>query len=412
MSQDKLPEPARDLLAPATQYVSDREDYLGQRLREVGRRIADDQVELFVTGDATFALREQLEALAPDFIAVHDVSTTSSLRLLVALAAATRSRVQTLTIRRQGHGVALAVLQFVQALLGDGSSIRIYSTDINADTRARQQIAQVLLSHSRLAVLLVGELPRHVLNTSLQPWREAIARGPWTNGDLLLVPLGAVPALAGEAALLTGRSGVSVQVSANAAHADDAWSFIIAGWNQVQARTGGLATLPSGLPVAVTPPPASPAPTAQPQQEAPTEPMALDHLPQPPAAQRASTSAPMPVPGGMRWDVYARRCVTIKGAISSCIFDLHSQKALAHAGGRPTAERLAEHGARLLAAITDTGRALGMGTAVQGAGFTVGHHHSLLFPVPGHPGIVLHLVLDISVGNATLARMHLDRIDP
>ena len=120
----------------------------------------------------------------------------------------------------------------------------------------------------------------------------------------------------------------------------------------------------------------------------------------------------MPVPGGMRWDDYAKRCAAVKGAISACVFDLHSQAPMAHAGGRPTAERLAEHGARLLATITETGRALGMGTAVQGASFTVGHHHSLLFPVPGHPGIVLHLVVDTSVGNATLARMHLDRIDP
>ena len=114
-----------ELAAPATQIVRDREDYLGQGLQDVGRRIADDQVELFVSGDPAAALQQQFERLAPEFIALHDVGTSASLRLLGALAGAAGARVQRLSIRRQGHGVALAVLQFVEVPLADGQHVRI-----------------------------------------------------------------------------------------------------------------------------------------------------------------------------------------------------------------------------------------------------------------------------------------------
>jgi hypothetical protein len=38
-------------------------------------------------------------------------------------------------------------------------------------------------------------------------------------------------------------------------------------------------------------------------------------------------------------------------------------------------------------------------------------HHLLLRPVPGHPGVALHLVLLATGANLTLARMQLDRIE-
>jgi hypothetical protein len=60
----------------------------------------------------------------------------------------------------------------------------------------------------------------------------------------------------------------------------------------------------------------------------------------------------------------------------------------------------------------DAGRALGLGPARAEAGITVAGHHLLLRPVPGHPGVALHLVLLASTGNLTLARMQLERIEP
>jgi hypothetical protein len=167
-----------------TQIVADREAYLGQGRNDVGRRIADDQVELFVAGDVGQCLQQEFAKHLPEFIALHDIGTSASLRLLGSLANAAGARVQRLSVRRQGHGVALAVLQFVEVPLADGTPVRVYSTDVNADGPARAHIARVLLAYSRLGVLMVGELPPHALTAQLKPLHDALIRGPWPNRDL------------------------------------------------------------------------------------------------------------------------------------------------------------------------------------------------------------------------------------
>ena len=88
-----------DLLAPRTQIVNDREAYLGQGRHDVGRRIADDQVELFVSSDVAAALQQEFTLHAPEFIALHDVGTSASLRLLSSLAGAAGARVQRLSVK-------------------------------------------------------------------------------------------------------------------------------------------------------------------------------------------------------------------------------------------------------------------------------------------------------------------------
>ena len=393
-----------ELLSPATQIVRDREDYLGQGDLDIGRRIADDQYELFVTHEPTNALQQEFERLQPDFIALHDIGASSSLRLIGALAGAAGARVQRLSIRRQGAGVPLAVIQFVEAPLANGSKLRIYTTDINADSHTRQQMALVLLSRSRLGVLMVGELPPHALTAALAPLQEAVQHGHWPNRDLLLLPLGSATALAAHAAQLAGRSGVTLRVTPQAARPADAWAFISGGWNRVQGQLGGAATLTTDLSHAVPKPPV-------PQAEAPTQQMDLADLPARQRTRPAPLATPMPVPGGVRWDDYAERCMTIKGAVSACVFDMHTLRPMAHAGGRPPAERLAAQGVILLSAMSDAGRALGLGTSAREACITLAGHHLLLRPVPRHPGVVLHVVVDANVGNATLARMQLERIE-
>jgi hypothetical protein len=143
---------------------------------------------------------------------------------------------------------------------------------------------------------------------------------------------------------------------------------------------------------------------AVPMPEAPTEPMPLA----PPSATPAPVS---PAPSAVqRWSDYAHRCAAIKGVISCCVFDLRSQLALAHAGGLPSGERLAIQGGLLIDAFSNAAQALGLGHAAPEAAITVGQQHLVLRPVPGHPGVVLHLVLQASANNLTLARMQLDRV--
>ncbi len=402
-----------DLLAPRTQLVADRDAYLGQGRHDVGRRISDDQVELFVTTDVAPALQQEFTLHAPEFIALHDVGASASLRLLASLAGAAGARVQRLSVRRQGQGVALAVLQFVEVPLADGTPVRVYSTDINADATARANVARVLLAHSRLGVLLVGELPAHALTAQLAPLHESLKRGPWPNRDLLMVPLGSSIALAAQGAQLANQTPVAVHVTPHAAKPKHVWTFVGGAWNRLHGTPNGQRALPTELSRAVPKPDV-------PSTEATTEPMPLESLGSPrPAPMQAPQMAPMlaspmpmPVPGGTRWQVYVDRCALIKGTVSACVFDTHSMQVMAHNGGQPPAERLAQQGAALLAAMNDASRALGLGPARAEAGISTTSHHLLLRPVPGHPGVALHMVLLASASNLTLARMQLERVEP
>jgi len=416
-SQDDLPWPPpayrssrnAELLAPATQIVSDREDYLGQGLRDVGRRIADDQVELFVSTDPATALQQQFERQAPQFIALHDVGTKASLHLLGALAGAAGARVQRLTIRRQGHGVALAVIQFVEVPLADGNHVRIYSTDLNADTQTRQALALVLMGRSRLGVLMIGELPAHALQSLLLPLQDAIARAPWPNRDLLLLPLASAGTLASQAARLVGGSGIAVRVTPLAVRPNDAWSFISGAWNRMSGHGASQTALNTDLEQALPPPPV-------PLPEAPT--MAMDLMPAGSALSGSRLTAPsaparpVAAPVAALWADYVQRCVGVKSAVSGCVFDLGSHRALAHAGNSPAPERLASQGALLLDAMAGAARTLGLASASPQAAISYDQQHLLLHPVRGHPGVVLHLFLQGTPNALTLARMQLERIAP
>ncbi|RVT50368.1 hypothetical protein [Rubrivivax albus] len=378
-----------DLLSPATQIVRNRADYLGEGQDDVGQRIADDKLELFVAVDPAQAMLQQFAALQPEFIALHDVGSSQSLRLLGAIAGALNTRVQTLSIRRQGHGVALAVLPFVE-LPGRGNQhLRVYSTDIDTDSQSRKQLASVLLGHARLGVLLVGEMPGHLLTGALQPVREAVVRGPWPNRDLLMVPLGSPGALAAQAAAINGPRGLNVRVTPQAASSNDAWGYVTGAWNRLRESSAPAAKAP----LAQRPMPSS-------TSEAPTEAMPLPGAEPDPQDLRAG-----------RWADYLRACQAIKGLVSACVFEARSGHPLAHCGARPDARHLVTEGLKLFNAMAECGRGLGLGPSQPDAAITLTGHHLLMHPLPGHPGIVMHAVLDASVANLTLARMQLQRVD-
>jgi hypothetical protein len=380
-----------DLLAPATQIVRNRADYLGEGQDDVGQRIAEDKLELFVAVDPAQAMLQQFAALQPEFIVLHDIGASQSLRLLGAIATALNTRVHTLSIRRQGHGVALAVLPFVE-LPGRGNQrLRVYSTDIDTDSQSRRQLASVLLGHARLGVLMVGEMPAHLLAGALQPLREAITKGPWPNRDLLMVPLGAPGALAAHAATLVGPPGLNVRVTPQAPSSNDAWTYVTGAWNRLREAT-----------------PASAGTTRRPT--APDRPSAAADAPTEPMPLAGADPAPQDLAAG-RWNDYLQACQAIKGLVSACVFEARSGHPLAHRGARPEARQLVAEGMKLFAALAGAGRSLGLGPSQPDAAITLTGHHLLLHPLPGHPGIVLHAVLDASVANLTLARMQLQRVD-
>ena len=155
--------------APVTQVIEDREAYLKQSRPDIGRRVSDHELELFAATDPVQCLEEQLDALMPDYLALHDFGATLGLQLLQLFAREDRDRPQTLTIRSQGQGMPLATITFVEISSGGDKPLRIYSTDVNAEPQLRQRLGHVLLSHSRLAALLVAETPRHAVPALLRP---------------------------------------------------------------------------------------------------------------------------------------------------------------------------------------------------------------------------------------------------
>lgn len=449
----------RDIAAPATQIVSSADEYLGGNANDIGRRIAEDHLELFVTGDPVQAVAAELARLKPEFIALHDIGCAASARLVAAVATATRRRVQRLAVRRQGPGVPLAVLQFVELALGAGRTIRVYSTEIDADTQTRQQLAMLLLGSSRLGAVMVGELPAHALATALGPLQQALAQSAWRCRELLLLPMGTPTTLATQTQQLARPAGVSVRVTPQAARPNDAWSFVSGAWNRLQQPSSAAAQAPADAATQPLPLDAARRPGAGAEQAAASGPASTFqpsgfrpsgfgasgvpssqfppsgfgpsgfHVdtaagtgaprtlppPLPPAAPPTPIPIPMPMtapsPGATRWDDYTARCVKVKGAVAACVFDAESRRVLAYAGTRPGADELAIEGIALLEAIEATARGLDLERKVHDAVLSVGAHHLLLRPVPGHPGVVLHLVVDAVAGNATLARMQLERID-
>lgn len=392
-----------DLLSPETQIVRNRADYLAEGQDDVGQRIADDKLELFVSNEPAQAMLQQFTQLTPDFIVLHDVGGSGSLRLLNAIATALKTKLQQLAIRRAGHGVALATLPFVD-LPGRGSQkLRVYTTDIDTDSHSRRALASVLLGHSRLGVLMVGELPVHALGNALQPVREAILKGPWPNRELLLVPHGNPGALAAQAAALTGPPGLNVRVTPQAHAPNEAWGYVTGAWNRLR-ETRSTASASASKPTPAYAPASSPDAASATQQasraDAATEPMPM------PVPQATTSDL---TPG--RWDAYLQACLAIKGLVSACVFDFRTVKALAHSGARPDPDRLTAQGRHLFEMLAESSRALGLGPSQPDAAITLTGHHLLLHPLPGHPGIILHAVLDASIANLTLARMQLQRID-
>lgn len=373
--------------------VLNRADYLGQGQADVGQRVADDKLELFVAVEPAKAMQQQFVALQPEYIALHDIGATQSLRLLGAVAKALKSRVQTLSIRRQGHGVALAVVPFVE-LPGRGDKrLRVYSTDVDTDAQARRHLSTVLLGHARLGVLLVSEMPASKLSAALQPVREAVdSESTWPTRELLMVPLGAPGALAEHAAAMVGPAGFHAHVTAQAKSSTEAWGFITAAWNQLRKSASGSA------------PPVADAP-APPAARTSTDTVLT------PAAAAATLPGLAPEPGAGRWSTYLQACKVIQGLVSACIFDTRGGQPLAHQGSSAEAMLLASEGLKLCNAMAECGRSLGLGTSQPDATITLASHHLLVHAMPRHPGIVVLAVLDAKTSSLAMSRAQLQRVD-
>ncbi len=386
----------------ATQVMRDRDDYLDGEAKDIGRPVGSNERELFVSCAPPEALQQQFDHLSPEFIAVHDVGTTSSRRLLAGIAAASKRSVQKLHIRRQGYGTTLATLEYVELPTSDGSALRMYSTEADADTASRHGLARTLMANSRLAVIMVGELPTHTLEAAFKPLHEDIGSSSWHNRHVLVLPLTGTGTVAHLASELGRGSAVDVRTTPQVTRPADAWGFINGTWTRIRellparaASTAAPTWAPAPAPAATPRPAASPTLGMRPMPAVPS------------AAQRAAG----PAASASVIDRYVHQIGELAGMVSCCVFELSNGRALAHAGASPGADDLATHGTELLASIAGTCRAMGLGHAIPDVAITLGAHHLLLRAVPKHPGLALHAVLDKTHANLTLARLQVQRMD-
>jgi hypothetical protein len=398
-------EATRQQTGVATQLMRDKDEYLAESYRHVGRQVSDAQWELFVACEPSEAMQQQFEALRPEYLVLHDIGTQTSRRMLAGLATAAGRRVHQLHIRRQGVGMPLAKIEFIELVCKpEHPPIRLYSTEVDADTAQRRRLARMLLAYSRLGVVMVGDLPPHALASALLPLRDAITEGPWLNRELVLLPLAGAAALAGQAAHIAQSTSVKVLTTPQVTRPAEAWAYLRASWHKLRdALADDAIHLPEILdPVrGDAPPPAAPAAApAAPRTPLPMQPM--------PSVKAAEPAAPVADPA---LSTYVRKCGELKGMVSCCVFELATQRTIGHAGGRPGPAALASHGASLMASMAEAAQALGLGGAAPDAAITLGNHHLLLRAVPGRRGLAMHAVLDKVHANLTLVRLQLQRLD-
>jgi hypothetical protein len=390
-----------------TQIQPREEDESDPAQRDIGRPVSPFQRELFVSCDPAEAIQQQFDHLQPEYIALHDLGTSSSRKLLAGVAAASGRPVQKLVIRRQGYGTPLATLEFVDFAAAGHASLRLYTTETDADTHARHELARVLLRYSRLGVIMVGDLPPHLMASSFEPLREAMIKRDWHNRHMLLLPLAHSTTLGSTGTELGRGTGVTVRTTPQVSRPADAWSFISGTWNRLReqihteaglslpplpganSRSGSGAEGPASAPMPLTPPVIPP--------------VAMKPMPTVSPRERQPDDGPLAR--------YVHQLIELPGMVSVAIFDTASGRPLLHAGARPGGPELGQHGAAILAAMAQASRTLGMGHVLPEAAITFGTHHLLLRAVPHHPGLALHAVLDKTHANLTLARLQIGRMD-
>ncbi len=404
----------------ATRFVGNKDEYLATEPHDIGRVVGDNLRELFVSCDPAPALLQQFDHAQPEFIAVHDVGTASSRKLLAGVAEATGLAIHKLAIRRQGYGTTLATLEFIEFPGEGGTTLRVYSTEADADTASRQGLARVLLAYSRLGVLMVGDLPGHALAAALKPLRDDIITGPWPNRDLLLLPLASSAALASQGSDLGRGTGVTVRTTPAVLRPSDAWNFISGAWGRLRAQiaaTGKLLPV-LAVPSAVRPAPDGPATKAPEPAGASFGPHAvtpalqpLSLRPMPAVPQTPTHGAALDPAASELMARYAEQLCKLNGMLECCVFEAASGRNIAHAGSTHDADGLGTAGAALLASIARAGQRLRLTAELPEAAITLDARHLILRPVPKHPALMLHAVLDKSHANLTLARLQIQRLD-
>ena len=387
--------------------------------RDIGRDVGNLTRELFVSCDPAEALLQQFEAVAPEFIAVHDIGTHNARKLLAGIAAASSKEVHKLLVRRQGFGTTLATIEFLDCDAADGKTVRLYATEVDADTVTRVSMSRALMAHSQLTVAMVGDLPSHALSAALQPLRDAVLKGPWPCRHMLFLPLSVSAALPSLVAEFGAATAMEVKATPQVSRPVEAWSFLGATWNRLQAglhgEGGGALLLPLKSATAATAPQAvAPVSTPVPMRSTPPPSSGMVSLdlreaPAPAPVLAAHPPASTAMPKGL--DLYAAKLNAVPGVQSVCIFEPAKRQPVLYLGQGPSPESLVNHSMTVLSALGVGGRALGLGSAIGEVTASLCHHTVLIRALPHFPGLMVHTIIAKPASNLTMARLAMQKMD-
>lgn len=317
----------------ATQLLRHESEYLDDR-PDIGRAIGEGVRELFVSTEPAVALKQQFEFRPSRFVALHDLGCNSSRKLLAGVAASFDRPVFRLEIRRHGYGTTFASIEFVDCPSTLGVPVRLYSADIDADTQTRQALAQVLMSHSTLTVVMVGEMHAHMLGQHLERLRQQMLEGAWTCRALQFMPLNPSPWMEPMVVELGQHTGAATRVTGAVTRPLDAWTSLSTAWNDLQAELN-----PPG-----------------------TKPLLLGPLTLNPGAAAATMprTAPAHAPAKGDLERFVNNLADLPGVTSCCVFEIASSRILAQTGMDPAPVELARRGTTLLTLARSTRKQLGL----------------------------------------------------
>jgi hypothetical protein len=200
------------------------------RSAEIGYRLDAQDHELLVSCEPADALQQQFDLHHTEFVTVHDLGSAMSRRLLGGVATASRRPLQRLHIRRRGSGDTLAIIHFLELPTSDDRTLRFYTTEADAPPMVRHSITRALLANATMGAVMVSDDALRQPEVAFTHLHAELARPPWPNRQLLLLPMEPVTTLARELARvgqdLAVRHGLQVLTTPVVHRPSEAWLFL------------------------------------------------------------------------------------------------------------------------------------------------------------------------------------------
>jgi hypothetical protein len=214
---------------------------------DLGRLVAPDQRELFVTCAAVDALALQFTLRPHVFVHVHDVQGgREAMAFLEAMAQSKRASIQALSIRRQGHGDLLASVLYLDVPHEGGASpIRLYALAQQPEGVDPDDLSRAMLAHAAMTVLVFAGEPAPSLTARVQALVRAW-RNPPSCAEHQSAPLGGLARLVvwlpvgtvGAQVAALGQKieqwlGTKLRQGPPIRMAADAWPYLSSTWKMV-----------------------------------------------------------------------------------------------------------------------------------------------------------------------------------